>query len=249
MECKAQQILINIFDEEDGITLSKSMTKVIARANETLKKVEDTDKLAKVQVESALQTCKRALVLTLNSREAANWIRQPENKMAFTKAFLKGSHIRERTYNLVTPRVPIIFESDNTNHLRKLEEVNGLREYMICKTCWIKPIERRRMGQTHTFTILTITSAESANILIRDGLIICSTRVRPTKQKFEPIQCIKCRKWGHFMGKCLTGVDTCSTCGGQHYMNACQSREKFWCITCKNTDHASWDRNCPEFAR
>ncbi len=135
MECKAQQILIDIFNEEDSITCSKSMSKVIARANETLKKMEDTNKLTKVHVESALQTCKGALVLTLNSKEAVTWIRQPEIKMAFIEAFSKGSHIRERIFNLITPRVPIIFKLENDNHLRELEEVNGMREIMICKTC------------------------------------------------------------------------------------------------------------------
>jgi len=62
-----------------------------------------------------------------------------------------------------------------------------LREHTICKVRWIKPIRRRRVGQMHVFTILSITSVDCANILIRDGLIICNTRIRPTKQKFEPI--------------------------------------------------------------
>jgi len=214
MECKAHQILVNIFDKDDNNFLSKSMTEVIVKANEVISKMEDADKPAKIRVEAALQTCKKVLVLTLNSKEAAKWIKQPENEMTFTEAFLKGLHIRERTYNLIVPRIPIIFKLDNKNHLREIEEVNGLGEYTIHKARWIKPTVRRRVGQTHTYTILTITSADHANMLIRDGLIICSTRVRPTKQKFEPIQCIKCRKWSHFVGECLANKDTCSTCGG-----------------------------------
>jgi hypothetical protein len=122
------------------------MTEVIVRANETLKKIEDTDKPAKIHFESGIQTCKGALVLTLNSREAANGIRQLENKMAFTEAFLKGSHIRERTFNPVALRIPIVFKPDNSNHLRELEEVNRLSKFTICKAHWIKPIERRRIG-------------------------------------------------------------------------------------------------------
>jgi len=220
MECKAQQILIDIFNKEDSITCSKSMTKVIIRMNETLKKMENTNKLTKVHIESALQTYKGALVLTLNSKEAVTWIGQPEIEMAFTEAFSKGLHIRERIFNLITPRVLIIFELENDNHLRELEEVNGLREFTICKAHWM-PTIRRRMGQTHAYTILSITSTEYANILIRDGLIICATRVRPTKQKFKPIQCMKCRKWGHIVGECLASGDICSICRGQHYTNAC----------------------------
>ena len=73
---------------------------------------------------------------------------------------------------------------------------------MICKARWIKLVERRRVGQMHAYMIVTVASAETANILIRDGLIICGTRVRPTKQKAEPIQCMKCRNWRHFAGEC-----------------------------------------------
>jgi hypothetical protein len=103
------------------------------------------------------------------------------------KAFSKGSHIRERMYNLIVPRVPIIFDPENKTHIREIEKANVLREYTIHKARWIKPIKRRRARQTHTFAILTITLADYANILIRDGLNICSTRIRPTKQKLEPI--------------------------------------------------------------
>jgi hypothetical protein len=91
------------------------------------------------------------------------------------------------------PRVPIIFKLANKSHLGELEEANNLTGYAICRARWIKPIERRRVSQMHAFTILTIISAEHANILIRDSLNICRNRVRPTKQKTEPIQCMKCR--------------------------------------------------------
>jgi hypothetical protein len=249
MKCKARQILVDIHDEDDNKVLSKSMTEVTAEANDSLDKVTDTEKPEKVKVESALWTRKGALVLTLCSKEAANWIRQPTNKIAFTEAFSKGSHIRERTYNLIVPRVPITFDLENKTHIREIEEANVLREYTIRKARWIKPIERRRAGQMHTFAILTITSADYANILIRDRLIICGTRIRPTKQKLEPIQCMKCRRWGHFAGECPAEEDICGTCRGKHQTSGCQNKEKRWCVTCENANHASWDRNCPEFNR
>ena len=125
------------------------------------------------------------------------------------------------------PRVPIVFEPGNTSHLREIEEVNSLTAFRIHKARWIKPIERRRIGQMHTYAILTIISAENANLLIRDGLIICGTRVRPTKQKAEPIQCMKCRNWGHFVGECPASKDTCSTCGGKHRTTSARTEESF----------------------
>jgi len=56
MERKARQILVNIFDEDDSKSLGKSITEVIAKANNSLGKITDAEKLAKVQVKSALRT-------------------------------------------------------------------------------------------------------------------------------------------------------------------------------------------------
>jgi hypothetical protein len=249
MERRARQILVDIFDEDGNNTLAKSLTEIIVKANETIGKIEDADKLDKVIVETVLQTWKGELLLTLNSKEAASWLRTLEHKIAFTDGFSKGSHIRERIFNLIVPRVPIIFEPGNKSHLRETEEANSLADFAICKARWIKPTERRRVGQMHTFAILSITSVELANTLIRDGLNICGVRVRPTKQKAEPIQCMKCRNWGHFTGDCPASEDTCGTCGGKHRTNACQNREKLWCVTYESTYHTSWDRNCSEFNR
>jgi hypothetical protein len=95
MEQKAWQILVDIHDQDDSEALRKSIIEVISKANNSLGKITDTEKPAKVQVESVLQTQKGALVLSLCSKEAADWVRQPLNELAFTEAFLKGSHIRE----------------------------------------------------------------------------------------------------------------------------------------------------------
>jgi hypothetical protein len=75
MECRARQILIDIYDEDGNNTLAKSLTELVAKANETIGKIEDTDKLAKDLVESVLQTRKGGLILTLNSKEVASWLR------------------------------------------------------------------------------------------------------------------------------------------------------------------------------
>jgi hypothetical protein len=249
MEHKAWQILIELYKEEGNSTLSKSLMEIIVRANETLNKISDAEKPDKVLVESALQTRKGVLVLTLNRKEAANWVRQPEHKIAFTEGFSKGSHIRERSFSLIAPRVLITFDPEDRNQLREVEEVNGLKDYIVRKARWIKLTGRRRLEQTHAYAILTITSADAANLIIRDGLIIHGARVQPTKQKQEPIQCMKCRKWGHFAGECTASKDTCGTCREHHRTNVCTNKGKLWCVTCENTYHASWDRNCLKFNR
>ena len=121
--------------------------------------------------------------------------------MEFTEKFLAASQVRQRSYNLIMLQVPIIFDPSNVNHLRELEKANNLSA-TITRAKWIKPLNRRRADQTNTYAILTLSSADCANLLIRDGLLICGTKVWLKKQKIEPIQCMKCRNWGHFTSAC-----------------------------------------------
>jgi hypothetical protein len=248
MERKAKQILIEIYDTEGNNTLGKSLSELLAKANEVIGEIEDADKPKEAKVEAIFKTRRGALVLILNSKDTAFWIKQPGIEETFTKAFSEGSHISERKYNLIIPRVPITFNPKDEGHLRELEEANSLLKYEILKVKWIKPIERRRSGQTHAFAIMTLSSVDSANRIIRDGLYIFNLQVRPTKQKHEPIQCMKCRKWGHFANKCQADKDTCGTCGNLHRTNVCTNKGKVYCVTCKDSSHASWDRTCPEFS-
>jgi len=94
-----------------------------------------------------------------------------------------------------------------------------------------------------------LLSADSANLLIRDGMNVCNARVRPKKQKAEPVQCMKCRKWGHFASDCQADKDTCGTCGGSHRTNTCTNKGRVFCVSCGDKTHPSWDRTCLEFSR
>jgi len=208
-----------------------------------------TGKPATVKVETMLKTKKNTLLLTLNSKEVANWVREPGNEEMFADSFAKGAHIRDRLYNIVAPRVPLTFEPGNVTHLREIEKANGLTSHALHKARWIKPVEHRRPGQTHTFAILSFALVDTANKLIRDGLGICSSLIRPTKQKQEPVQCMKCRWWGHFANRCPESGNTCGTCGESHRTSSCTNDGKYYCVSCGDNSHASWDRACPEFIR
>ena len=90
---------------------------------------------------------------------------------------------------------------------------------------------------------------DTTNTLIRDGLGICGSFIRPAKQKQEPVQCMKCRCWGYFANKYPESGDTCSTCSESHRTNTCANRGKLYCVLCRDNTHTSWDRSCPEFIR
>jgi len=216
LECKSRQILIEHLDMEGTNLLGKSLTELTAKANKAISTIKDTKKPKDIKVQMLFKTHQGALVLTLDSKEVVAWIKQVEIEMAFTVAFAEGLHIVERSYNLIAPSVLISFDPKADKHLCKLEEANGLHTKEIVKAKWIKPIGRRRPDQTHTFVIIMLSSADAANLLIRDGMNICNARVRPRKQKAKPIQYMKCRKWGHFASNCQADKDTCGTCGDLH---------------------------------
>ena len=249
LERKDKQILVNIYDEEGTCTMDKSLSELSDMANGALDKMSDGSKPDKVKVVGVHKTKRNAILLTLNSKEAAFWVREVGNKETFANAFSKGLHIREREYNLIVPRVPLTFDPKKDTDLREVKESNGLASHIICKAKWIKPAERRHPGQTHAYAVLTVTSIDTANKLIRDGIGICNSFSRPTKQKQEPIQCMKCRRWGHFMDKCPESEDTCGTCGDKHRTSTCKTSNKLYCVSCATSTHASWDRACLEFLK
>ncbi len=247
LERKAKQILVVI--HSDDLT-GKSLTEIKNKANKAIEEVEDEPgRPDKVEVETVTATREKTMLLQLNTKQAANWLRDAGVETKFTEKFAKDSFFVSRNYNIIVPRTPIIFNLKNEEHLREMEECNNLNPNVIRKARWIKPILRRREGQAHAYSILTITSPATANQLIRGGIMICGAKSMPTKLKREPIQCMRCRHWGHLAAQCISGNAYCGACGDSHKTSECNNPNKRYCTSCRVDTHASWDRNCPEFIR
>ena len=246
IERRSKQILIDIFDKAEDNILTKSLTSILEKANKAIDAITDTAKPADTKAVAALKTCGKAIFLTFNSTEVVSWISSMLTRMEFMEKFSADSQVRQRSYNLIVPRVLVIFDPYDMIHLHEVEEANNLSA-TITKTKWIKLLNRRRADQTNTYTIFMLSLVESANILIRDGLLICGTKVWPKKQKTEPIQCMKCRNWGHFALACISQTNVCSTCSESHHTTAYHNSGKLHCISCNSDLHASWSRDCPEF--
>jgi len=246
---KARQLMLGYNSVEENATLNMSLTELRDKANKIVADLVGTNRPDVVQIESVTRTRGGSLLLLLNSKEAADWLKDPSTEYQFLDKYAIGASIKDRDYNVLVRWVPIIFDPENRAHHRDIEAENNLPEHSIHKARWIKPINRRNTGQTRAHAIFTIASAESANKLIRDGLAICGVKARVEKTKQEPLQCLKCRGWEHKAQNCETQVDTCGTCGEDHRTSNCQAKGKLYCASCKSNDHASWDRNCPEFVR
>ena len=245
LDRKNRQLLIEMGKEA---VEGKSATELKEKIEAALQSItQPTPGDAKVQEINKLRN--GGVIIQLETKELAEWIRQLANKKEFTDKLDANAQIKDRTYPLVVPRVPISFEPANLEHLREIETVNNLEPNTISKARWIKPLYRRHPKQRVAYATISLSSASEANRLIRDGMYICSARTYPVRLKYEPKQCMKCCKWGHFTSECHANLDTCGTCRENHTTRECKDSGKRFCVACKATDHASWDRMCPEFQR
>jgi hypothetical protein len=246
LERKAKQIMIVIKDFESSTVTPDELA---VKANGIIANIKDYDRPEEVKIDNITKFLNGGLLLQLNSKEATKWLRQPEIEEAFLSKLAKDAYVKERPHNVLLRGVPIIFDPSSVTHLREIEETNNLPKYSLLKARWIKPEGRRRRGQTHAHATAAIALVETANKLIKEGLEICGVRIRPEKLKQEPIQCLRCRRWGHFATNCQEPNDTCGTCGEAHRTNLCKNTERKHCVSCRTNSHTSWDRECPEFIR
>jgi len=130
----------------------------------------------------------------------------------------------------MTPAVPFSFRPTEPSNLHEIEEQNQLPQFSILSARWLKPPSRRSEDQTHSHCIISLNSAESANIMIRDNITIAGKRVCPSKFKKEPLRCLHCQCWGHRAIACSSQVDVCATCRQDHHTSNCTTTGTQWCI-------------------
>ncbi|KAF8503816.1 hypothetical protein F5888DRAFT_1596113, partial [Russula emetica] len=91
------------------------------------------------RVDNVTRTHDGSLLLLLNSKEAADWLRSPDNEDKFMDKFAIGAYIRDRSFNVLLKWVSIMFDPGNRAHHREVEEANSLSDHSIQKIRWIKP--------------------------------------------------------------------------------------------------------------
>jgi hypothetical protein len=245
LDRKAAQVLVDIYNKE---VVNRSLEELKSTFNALIAE-EPTEPLTDVDVQHITKLRNGGLILQFGSKEAAEWFRQPVITKNLLPKIDSSATLKARNFQILVPRVPVIFEPDNKASICELEEQNSMSEGSLPKARWIKPIYRRTLGQHSAHLALSVSTPEDANTLIRDGIYICGIKTYPRKLKTEPKQCMKCRKWGHFAADCLEEKDACGNCGENHHTKNCPDKSKRYCVSCKNDTHASWDRGCPEFKR
>lgn len=157
--------------------------------------------------------------------------------------------IKTRSYALVAESVPVSFDDNNEDGLRKVEKVSEVKSRCIMKASWLKKRTQRKEGQETADLIIRVKDIESANSILRDGIIIKGKRVRTRKLVRTPKRCYKCQRLGHIAAQCKSDTTICATCSEEHETDGCivEDETKFRCTNCDTEGHASWDRTCTKY--
>lgn len=193
MDKKARQVLIGFDSSLDNSTRGTCLVELKDKANDIIVNLDIPAHPKEVFVVDVARTRDNSLLMLLDSKASADWLREMDVEDKFIEKFAPGAFIQSWKYNILMRWVLIILDPNNRKHHREIEEANGLPAHSIQTIRWIKPIIRRRAGQTCAYAIFTVMSADVANLIIRDGINIYGTRPKAEKTKQELIQCLKCR--------------------------------------------------------
>ncbi|EJF55579.1 hypothetical protein DICSQDRAFT_13396, partial [Dichomitus squalens LYAD-421 SS1] len=183
------------------------------------------------------------------SAELVKWL--VAHAQRFEAVLSEQAKIRPRQYKLVAEFTPVGFDPSREEVWRRTEEDLGLDEGAILEARWIKPVHRRYREQRFAHLLVTVSSPEAANKIIRAGLILAGRHVSVRKNLAEPMRCAKCHRYdaGHLAKECPQMYDTCGTCGRAHKTADCTMKDpqQHHCVNCNEKGHAVWDRDCPVF--
>jgi hypothetical protein len=115
---KARQLLIRYDSDEENATIGTSLLKLKDKANKIVTELDDPTRPKVVKIESVTRTRDNSLLILFNSREAADWIREPDVGDRFLDKFAIGSNIQDRSFNVLIRWVPIILDPANRTHHR-----------------------------------------------------------------------------------------------------------------------------------
>ena len=193
---KLRQILV---DTHDTTLLESSLVGIKEKVSTAIAGITDPPPPKDTSILDVNKLRKGGITIVFKEKEAADWVQRPEVATNFTKALVDDASIAKCLFSILVPRIPITFNPADQMHLREVEECNEIPQGTIAKARWIKPINRRDPKQQAAHAIFSLMEVNIANICIRDGLYVCGLRTHPCRLKHEPMQCMKCRRWGHLL--------------------------------------------------
>lgn len=193
------------------------------------------------------------IVFDLSSKEAADWLKRDEVKTSYMEGFGALTEIVDREHAVVVENIPVTFEP-GTESFRRVETANGLDQGAILLGRWFKKKEDRSPNQKTAFMKVFFKSAETANKVIRNRILIGGRRCNARKLLPEPRRCFKCQKigTGHMAQHCPLDHSICANCAKHHPTQRCPVTEeidKHSCANCAKEGHGAGNRECPIYTQ
>lgn len=187
------------------------------------------------------------VVFELDKAMSVQWLTATSERVnMFINHLGEEVSVKPQTYSCFVEFVPVSFNAEQGG-ITQLESHNHLTTGCVHNTRWVKNPARRREGQLTAHLVINFKSPVTANISIRDGLIINGKKVNVRKHEPDAIRCLGCQGWGHVAARCPCDTVKCAHCAEKHDSNTCIHKDdpnKHRCANCKG-NHTAWDRTCP----
>jgi phage gp45-like len=171
-----------------------------------------------------------------------------EKSNEWLQAVATSAKVKRNTFPVFVHavRVDSVDTSKQTQAATKIYEQNQAVHptLEVVRTAWMKRalIEKKR----YSSLILETSSAETANKLIKQGLVlegeikVCERFLTDAKVT----QCFRCQKYGH-VSKACKGRAACAYCAGGHDSRQCTQKNGTVrkCTLCEG-NHAAWAASC-----
>lgn len=183
-------------------------------------------------------------LLELASQPVAAWFSSLPSD-TIKDIFSPSAAVIPPAFHLICRFVPCngSFDPADRSNIDEIELRHNLQKRAITSASWIRDPKQRAAGQQVANLRLICSSADAANALLTQEVIIGDRAVVVAKDKKDPIRCNKCQSFGHIKASC-TGDARCSYCASDsHTADDCPikgSPSIYRCSNC-NGGHATHD--------
>ena len=128
-----KQMILSATNQKGGTVAAelKTETELLTKANSTLQLMMEEGETTPTRVRSikfvgAFRTRTGAVIYTLNTKEAAEWMRSPDVLRRFKEKFGEEAEARAKHFSIIAYYVPVSFNLESDEARRKVEKDNYL---------------------------------------------------------------------------------------------------------------------------
>jgi len=260
-EMLRKQILVDgiegIQDGTEGLTPKLLVTKANLAIDlmAVLDPETSSDKPKDAKIVSARVLSNKGVILEAINEDTATWLRGEKSARAFTASISSQAHLKPRAFHIAIEFVPTSLNDQLSSLLKTIETENGLKSDSLVSARWMRAPNNWREDQRSAHAILTTNDPQTANAMLKEGLIVEGSRLQTRKLEEEPKRCFKCQKFStkHTAASCTEITCWCPNCAKPHAIDECRTRNRseYACIGCRAKglpdQHAAWDRKCPGY--